>query len=180
MADLNILSGDVIIWKLQKRDWIADILSFALCLKDKTWRARKWRGWHMGYVVDVSGGEITTSQAVNVLEGVCAVTYASRDDMGDCCIYHWLDAPIDNYKIAMYAAAYNGEKYDISAYFWTIFTYLFNVHIALYNDKFMCWENVNEFVDFMGCEFQPLNYMPLISTIMNKLEDKQNATNNRP
>jgi hypothetical protein len=171
----TVKAGDVIIWKMPDDDDLAHILSFALCLKDRSWRARKWKGWHMGYVVTIlDDGSIVTSQAVNVQEGVRSVTYGARADMGECHIYTRLINP-DLEHIKSYAAWTDGAPYSISAYFWVIFTYLFNFKIAFYDRGMMCWDNVSRFCRVMGSELEPVFQEPLISNILNELERVQNA-----
>jgi len=135
-----IRAGDNIVWKGE--GFTFSVLSAILSWKDKTWRSRSWRGWHMGYVVNVlDTGEIVTSQAVNEQEGVCAITYPNLAAMGNCKIYHWLDNP-DQTKIEQFASEHNGDKYDIPAYFFTFISYLFNWHFAVFTKKEDCWDNV--------------------------------------
>jgi hypothetical protein len=166
-----IKAGDNIVWKLpDKGDMLASILSKILSFKDKSWRSRSWKGWHTGFVVKVlDTGEIVTFQAVNLFEGVCAVTYASEADMGDCKIYHWLD-DADEAKIEQYIQEFNGMPYDLLAYFWVTITVLFNWHWSISTKRLMCWQNLTNFDRFMGKELQPCFDEPLISKMMTSLD----------
>ena len=168
-------AGDAILWKGD--GWFFWCLSFLLMLKDSTWRARwfakdRWLPWHTGFVIRIlDTGEIVTFQAVNLEVGVCAVTYATKEDMGDCRTYHWLDS-IDVGAMNRYVDTWNGRPYDILAYPEVAFTILFNWHFVINDDKLMCWENLCNFMRCMGKELNPLWQVPLISRIMNKLEGK--------
>jgi hypothetical protein len=167
---VGIQPGNNILWK--GNGWFTYLLSGILALKDKSWKARNWRPWHTGFVVKVlDTGEIVTFQAVNLQEGVCAITYASLEDMGDCRIYHWLDNPNQD-AIDRYVEEWNGVPYDVLAYFWVIITVLFNWNFSISDKKLMCWENLSNFDRCLEKELQPVWDEPLISKMMNKLEDK--------
>jgi len=193
---MDIKPGDIILWKGGGN--FTNLLSGILALKDKSWRARYklsikfqlsrkfpylkiiikkgWLPWHTGFVVKVlDTGEIVTFQAVNLFTGVCAVTYASVADMGDCKIYHWLDNP-DPAAIERYVDEWNGVPYDALAYFWVIVTVLFNWHFSITDKRLMCWENLSNFCQYMGKELQPCWEEPLISKMMNALDSCQNKT----
>jgi len=166
----DIRPGDIILWK--GGGWFTDILSGILALKDKSWRVRTWRPWHTGFVVkQLDTGEIVTFQAVNLFTGVCAVTYETKLDMGDCKIYHWLNNP-DPARLEQYVLQCNGWPYDVWAYFFVVITVLFNQHWAISDKKLMCWENTSNFCRFMGKELQPCYEEPLISKMINALESK--------
>lgn len=169
----DIRHGANILWR--GRGNFSNTLSFILACKDPSWRARRkegWWPWHTGFVVKIlDTGEIVTFQAVNLKEGVCAVTYTSEKDMGDYRIYNWLDNP-DQERIEQYVNEWNGMPYDWLAYVWVIITVLFNWHFSISDKKLMCWENLSNFDRFMGKELQPSWEEPLISKMMNKLEGK--------
>jgi hypothetical protein len=114
-----------------------------------------------------------TFQAVNLKEGVCSVTYSSIEDMGDCRIYNWLDAEdLHQDHIENYVTEWNGNPYDVMAYFWVVITVIFNWHFSISNKRLMCWENLSNFDRFMGKELQPCYEEPLLSKMMSKLEGK--------
>jgi hypothetical protein len=163
--------GDQIVWVGE--GVMFNTLSPTLALKDKTWKARTWRGWHMGYVVDVDllTGEITTCQALDMKSGICAITYATEADMGNCKVYHWLDEP-DSKMIADYAAATYGLPYNPWAYPITIICYLLNWQIDIIQRAKTCWQNLSQFDIYMGKPLQPFDEMPMVSDIMNALEGK--------
>jgi len=164
----EIKPGANILWKGGGN--FTALLSGILALKDKSWRARTWRPWHTGFVVKVlDTGEIITFQAVNLSEGVCAVTYATPEDMGDCKLYNWLGNP-DQKAIDRYVDEWNGNPYDVLAYFWVIITVLFNWHFSISDKRLMCWENLSNFDRYMSKEIQPSWEEPLISKMMNALE----------
>jgi hypothetical protein len=169
---MDIRPGDNILWRGDGNFF--KLLSGILALKDKSWRARTWRPWHTGFVIKVlDTGEIVTFQAVNLKEGVCSVTYSSIEDMGDCRIYNWLDAEdLHQDHIENYVTEWNGNPYDVMAYFWVVITVIFNWHFSISNKRLMCWENLSNFDRFMGKELQPCYEEPLLSKMMSKLEGK--------
>ena len=165
----EIKPGANILWKGGGN--FTALLSGILAWKDKTWRARTWRPWHTGFVVKIlDSGEIVTFQAVNIKEGVCAVTYSSVEDMGDCRVYPWFDNP-DHAEIERFVEVRNGMPYDVLAYFWVIITVLFGWHWSISDKSLMCWENLSDFDRYMGKEMQPCWDEPLISKMMNALEN---------
>lgn len=169
MNALKLEAGDNIVWK--GNGTLFSVLSTIVSWKEPSWKARKWKGWHMGYIIRIlDSGEIITSQAI--ANGVSAVTYPDFAAMGDCHIYHWLDNP-DQAKIDLYASEHNEDKYDIPAYFWTIIAYLFNLDFAIFTKREDCWENVSRFDRFIGKELQLEDKMPLISDMMNVLEQEK-------
>lgn len=168
MTTNTLLPGDNIVFKGVGS--LYTVLSAILCLKDKTWKARTWKGWHTGYVVEVlPDGSIVTSQAVNMKEGVCAVTYDSIADMGDCRIYHWLTA-LDQERISKYANDMNGAPYNPWAYPLTVITYLLNIQADLIVRAKTCWQNVADFNISMGRPMQPIDRFPMISNMMTAWE----------
>jgi hypothetical protein len=61
--------------------------------------------------------------------------------------------------------------YDVLAYFWVIITVLFGWHWSISDKRLMCWENLSDFDRYMGKEMQPCWDEPLISKMMNALEN---------
>jgi hypothetical protein len=166
----DIRPGDAILWK--GGGFVTGFFSFLLGLFFPDWRKRKWKPWHTGFIVRMlEDGEIVTFQAVS--NGVHAITYDNVEAMGECKFYHWLDNP-DPVKIDKYVLQNEGRPYDFLGYLWTICGSIsmvwFNHPHRLSSWMFFCWENLSNFMCFMGKELQP-SYEPcLLSKIMNALE----------
>lgn len=165
-----IQAGDNVLWKGQ--GFIFNILSFILGLMFPEWRKRKWKPWHVGYVVKVyADGMIVVCEAI--AKGIEYVTYSSIWDMGDYRIYYWLDNPNPN-KIKKYASQHIGLPYDSLAYVWTILgglsMKLFKHPFRIVNKPKMCWENLCEFDRFMGKQLQPAHEPCLINRMIEILE----------
>ena len=113
---MEVKAGYNILWK--GKGPVFTVLSFLLGLTDSTWRKRKWKPWHAGYIVTVlDDGWIVTSQAV--ANGIEAISYPSVDDLGDCRVYQWLESP-DQAKIEAYTEEHLGWPYDALDYLWVI------------------------------------------------------------
>jgi hypothetical protein len=166
----EIRAGDAILWK--GNGPVDGSFSFILGLFFPDWRKRNWKPWHTGFVIRVmDDGEIVTFQAV--AKGVHAITYPDAAAMGDCKIYRWLDNP-QQAEIDEYVHANNGRPYDFLGYLWTIGGSMsmvwFNHPYRLSSWMFFCWENLSNFMCYMGKELQP-SYEPcLLSKIINALE----------
>lgn len=161
-------TGSAIVWK--KTGSLATVLSFILALKDPSWKARKWKGWHTGFIVKIMDtGEIVTFEAVNAEEGTRLVTYPNLASLGECVIYDWLDNA-DQAKVDNYVEDCSGMPYDSLAYVWVIITTLFNKDWSVHDKKLMCWENLANFFGYMGKQLEKLWKEPLISRMMNTLD----------
>ena len=168
----EIQPGDAILWK--SLGPIDHLFSSVLGLFFPDWRKRKWKPWHTGFIVCVlDNGEVVTFQAV--AKGVHAITYSNAGAMGDCKIYRWLDNR-EQSKIDEYIFRNNGRPYDFLGYLWTIGGSIsmvwFNHPYRLSSWMLFCWENLSEFMRFMGKELQPDDEPCLISKIMTALEVK--------
>jgi hypothetical protein len=178
IAKSEIQPGDAILWK--GGGFVDSVFSFILGLFFPDWRKRKWKPWHTGFIIRIlDDGEVITFQAV--AKGVHAITYPHVETMGDCKFYRWLDNP-SQIRIDEYVVQNNGRPYDFLGYLWTITGSIsmvwFNHPYRLSSWMFFCWENLSNFMCFMGKELQP-GYEPcLLSKIINALE--ANHSINRP
>ena len=166
----EIRPGDAILWK--GGGPVDGSFSFILGLFFPDWAKRNWKPWHTGFVIRVlESGEIVTFQAV--AKGVHAITYPNAEAMGDCKTYRWLDNP-DQAQIDRYVRDNDGRPYDFLGYLWTVGGSIsmvwFNHPYRLSSWMFFCWENLSNFMCYMGKELQP-GYEPcLLSKIINALE----------
>ena len=169
---MEVKAGYNILWK--GKGPVFTILSLLLGLTDSTWRKRKWKPWHVGYVVTVlEDGWVVTSQAV--ANGIEAISYPSAEDLGDCRVYPWLDNP-DQAKIETYTEEHLGWPYDVWGYLWVILGALSEKFLhrpfRIVDKAKMCWENLSECDRFMGKELQPEEEPCLISKMITTLESK--------
>jgi len=103
---------------------------------------------------------------------VHAITYDNVEAMGECKFYHWLDNP-DPVKIDKYVLQNEGGRMIswLSLDDLRLDQYgMVQPPYRLSSWMFFCWENLSNFMCFMGKELQP-SYEPcLLSKIMNALE----------
>ena len=71
---------------------------------------------------------------------------------------------------------YIGKPYDVAIYFWTglaiLIRHFFNHPIPkLLNDRFCCWELVQEFSEAMGKPIQSKYDVIIISDLIKKLQE---------
>jgi hypothetical protein len=163
-------AGDSIAW--EKGGAVAGILGFVLSLFDSSYRKRKWKAWHTGYIVKIlPDGEVVTSQAIG--SGVHTVTYSSIDDLAECKFYRWLSGPNQD-RIEDYTGAHEREKYDVIGYLWDALgnfsMYVFHYTFRVVDNQKFCWEHVSEFNRYMGREIQPECEPCNIARMMNILE----------
>lgn len=166
-------TGVIILWT--KNGLLANFLSFLLGLVYKDWRVRKWKPWHVGFIVkQLDTGEIVTCQAM--AGGVHQVTYDSVQDLGDCRLYRYILQAVPD-KVEYYASLITGKSYDKLVYFWTILsvisTKLFGHSFRVTNKMKMCWEVVDGLCRYEGLPLQPLDEPVLINKILNKIEKYQ-------
>ncbi len=163
-------AGDSIAW--EKGGAVANVLGAILSLFDSSYRKRKWKAWHVGYIVKIlDTGEVISSQAI--ASGVHTVTYQSIDDLSECKFYRWL-SNIDQDRIEDYTETHEREKYDFIGYVWNAIGN-FSMYVLKYpfrvvdNAKF-CWEHLSEFNRYMGREIQQECEPCNIAKMMNVLE----------
>ena len=162
--------GDSIAWK--GGGMVFHVLSLLLFVFDASWRRRKWKPWHTGFVVKVlAEGEIVTSQAIG--SGIHTLTYESAEAMGDCRFFRWLTNP-DQERVEEYAQGHEREHYDYIGYLWNavgnLSMYLLKYPFRVVDNAKFCWEHASEFDRWMGREVQPEAEPCNIARMMNAWE----------
>ncbi len=161
-------AGDAITWK--GGGIVYEVLGRVLAFIDKESKWDRW-AWHTGYIANIlPDGEVVTSQAI--AKGVEAVTYPNLLSLGNCRVYRWLDNP-DQARMDNYTRQHNGDPYDIFDYLWVLIseisTITFHHPFRVVDGQKMCWENLSEFMRFMGREIQPEEEPCMLSRIVKAL-----------
>jgi hypothetical protein len=146
---------------------VAGVLSFLIGLFNNDWRTLKRKPWHCRLVVSGYGATAT------VLEALAPGVVNSPIDsipLDKQHAYRWLDSPINSYNLTRWAFEHLGKRYDVLAYFWTAFQYLFraiwNRYIPrLLDDHYTCWELVMEFYEDFGKPMHSKRDCPLITDL---------------
>lgn len=169
---MSSLLGAAVFWK--GKGFLFIILSFLLGLFYSDWRHRKWRPWHVGFIVKVSEDSIVTCEAVQ--KGVSYVEYESLEDMGDCRIYEWTN-DINDFDIDVWVSRHIDLPYDSWGYVWTlvggIAMKLFKKPFRVVNKPKFCWEVMSELYRNMGKEIQPAEEPVLINKMIWRVESCQ-------
>ena len=163
----DIQPGDNLIFKRAKGDYVGLFFSLLLKLFNPNWDM--W-GWHMAIIVRPDGEDWI------VLEATWPCCRLNRlSNMGECRIYRWLDVEPDKNKIADFAKAYCGKRYDILLYPWTMVQYLVRHYWnrpvpRLLDDRYTCWELATEFDEAMGKPICSKYDCPILPNIQRELE----------
>jgi len=147
------------------------ILSFILGLFDKNWRQRKWKPWHMKTAIrKVKDGWFVIEALAG---GVQGNLYTLEELTANSRAYRWCDEP-SRAQIKAFKEKYVGYPYDVTAYFGTVFGYLFQKitgkSFRIIDQEHTCWENGCAAQRMFGNELQPNEEYPVISEIVNRLE----------
>jgi len=143
-------SGNIVAFKGTSNTF--KVLSFLLSIFDSDWRKLKWKPWHLGIAWHKTSGGWWVLAAGE--DGVGLKFYFSRE-LEEVRWYDWLEKPLTQKKLDKFLKGHIGKKYDIATYFWTslavIFRHFWNRPIPkLLDDRFSCWELVQEFAEEMG------------------------------
>ncbi len=134
------------------------ILSGALSIFDSDWRKVNPKYWHVGFISrydPVRGWMICESLAGGIQENPVNIYKGAH-------YFKWFDNPPDPDKVKNYIDCHLKLPYDALAYIWvilaTIANKVFHINIGLWEDqKFMCWENLLEFCQWMDKPIEKLN-----------------------
>ena len=131
---------------------IFQVLSALLSIFDSDWRKLKWKPWHLA---------IAWRRAYDgwyVLEarhGVEINYFSDKFLTKNTRSYQWLDEVPTTKKMNKFFEEHIGKSYDVAVYFWTslaiIIRHYFNHPIPkLLDNRFSCWELVQEFTAAMN------------------------------
>lgn len=134
------------------RNIVAPILGGILKLIESDWDG--W-GWHLGiaYQEQTRNGVHGWIILESIGKGV-DTHWRSDTDLSRCRTWKWF-----KHVNAVYAEAFKdehlGDDYDVNVYFWTgiaiIFRHYWNRRIPrLLDDRYTCWELVQQFAEKMG------------------------------
>lgn len=163
---------DIIEWR--RRGFVSWFLGGVLKLFERDWDG--W-GWHMGIVWSRLGRGCHIMEATN--EGTRINYYRYKYLRENTRCYEWLEGEPDLVKMQAFKVSHIGRKYDVAVYFFTAIQYLFRhfVHIRLpliLNDRYSCWELVDEFCDEMGKPWAPKYGFPLLTDFLKAVKETNN------
>lgn len=110
-------------------------------------------GWHTGILWQELHDGWLVFEALG--SGVTQTHYTQQCLEDDCRVYRWLnDAPSED-QLVKFQSGHTGKRYDIAIYFWTTLAVLIRHYInrpipRLLDNRFSCWELVQEFYEEMG------------------------------
>lgn len=141
--------------KLLKRDW--DSWGWHLGI---AWQ-RSWYGW---YILEATG------------KGICLNWYSDAYLAQSTRVWEWFDEELDPMDMSSFLKKHINKKYDVAIYFWTslavIIRHYFNHPIPkLLDDRFSCWELVQEFSTEMGKPIISRYNVVVIIDIIKALKD---------
>lgn len=161
----DIRPGDIVLFK--GNGFLFTMLSFILSMLDKEWRLLKWKPWHVGFIAYQDNSEWMICES---LAGGITVNPLSKYDPDKYRIYRWLDETPFIEHVKEYVKDHLGCPYDPLVYLWvigvTLIDKIFHVNIGVWeNESYMCWENVEEFLETMGQPICKKNKTVTISDI---------------
>ena len=161
--------GDIVVFK--RKGPVSFILGGILKLFEPSWDA--W-GWHVGFVSghdDDKGWMVCEALAGGVAENPLSLYH-------DYKTYRWFETPPEQFRVNQFLFHYQGKPYDIAIYFWTtlavIFRHYFNRPIPkLLDERFSCWELVQEFTMDMNKPILSRYDVIIITDLMKALKGKE-------
>ena len=166
--------GNIIAFKGQ--GLIFTILSFLLSLFDKDWGRLQGKPWHLAiawdkaydgwYILEASGQGVKINYFNNKF-----LKNMTRN-------YCWLDRVPTRAEMNKFLKEHIGKKYDVAIYFFTslavIIRHYFNRPIPkLLDQRFSCWELVQEFTDAMNDPILSKFDVVIITDIIKALEARE-------
>jgi len=152
--------------------FIGPILGSILALVNSDWRSVKDKFWHVGFIVERETIELAIRKNPAIVDfadldgyddewwvceslaGGISLTPLSEYEDTDLRFFNIIQKQPTRNTVAKYLAEFVGRPYDALVYFWNVIAELLeNIHIHLgswNNLSFMCWENLEAFMDFIG------------------------------
>ncbi len=158
---MELKPGDILLFKGAGSLWW--FLSHLLRLFERLWDG--W-GWHLTYVSKIEAGKVW------ITEGVWPVSHEVLLSEGrEYRVYRVLPQPIDETKLSEFTASHLRKRYDVAIYFWTSLQYLvrhyWNHRIPrLLDDRYTCWELVEELCEEFGMSWGSKYDCPLITDFL--------------
>jgi hypothetical protein len=163
--------GDIIAFN--GTGFIAKLLSGLLGLFDPWWRKLSPKPWHLAIAWEKAydGWYIFEATASGQ-----KINYYSDKHLSETSrSYSWFDKTPTKKQMAKFLKEHVDKKYDVAIYLWTMIQYIirhyFNRRIPrLLDDRYTCWELVDEWCNDMGKPIQSKYDCVMISDIMKNLE----------
>lgn len=152
--------------------FIGPILGTILGCVDSDWRHVNPKFWHVGFIVHKDTIEFATRNTRAIddfvapdpsndewwvcesLAGGISLTPLSKYDNVKLRFFNIIKTQPSKYQVAEYLSFFVGRPYDVLVYFWNVAAELLekvNIHLGSWNNlSFMCWENLEAFMDFIG------------------------------
>jgi hypothetical protein len=136
--------------EFKRKGFMSWFLGGLLKLFNPSWDGYGWHLailWQPGY----DGWYILEATGQGVRKNWYDRTYLQKNTR----IWSWLDeAPLDGY-MKTFLARHINKRYDVGIYFWTALAVIIRHYInrpipKLLDDRFSCWELVQEFTSAMG------------------------------
>ena len=159
--------GNIIAFK--GRGFTFTILSFLLSIFDKEWRGEDWKPWHLAIAWARAYGGWYILEATGA--GVKINFYDNKFLESNTRSWEWLGEKPDSDKMAQFLKEHILKRYDVAVYFWTIAQYLVRHYFhhslpLVLNNRYSCWELVDEWCDEMGKPWAPKYGFPLITDFL--------------
>ena len=176
----EIAVGKIIVWK--GAGPLFHVLSALISVFEPTWRARKWKPWHMSFVCacDPALGwmvsEATWPRVRNMPLNSLIQIYG-----GDFQVIDWFRKPLEQPPVDDFVRDRLGSKYDVMVYPLTIAQYFvyrwFKISLPrLLDGSYDCWEYVEEFCECMGKPWKgthnKLHRYPFLPDFLNEAESQ--------
>lgn len=153
------------------------LLGGLLKLLEPSWDG--W-GWHLAIAYERSGDGWYVLEATGDGTEInfYLVSYLERYTRN----YQWLDKEPSKKKVAAFRAQCIGKKYDVAIYGWTsaaiIFRHYFNHPIPrLLDDRFDCWELIQEFAEFNNDPIVSKYDVVIITDVIKALKERGRQRN---
>ncbi len=174
----NIRVGSIICWK--GSGFLFYMLSGLLSLCDPTWRARRFKSWHMSFAYkqypdgDWGISEATFPRVRNMPLSALEQIYGE-----DYKVYNHCGHPLSQRRVNKFVKDRLGAKYDAFVYVLTVIQYLFIKRFPrLIDGSYTCWEYAEEFCDCMGNPWYSTHtakhHYPMIAEFLNEADKEKN------
>ena len=161
-------NGDIVEFK--RKGFVSCVLGGLLKLFNPSWDA--W-GWHLGILWEGSLDGWIILEATGT--GVKINWYSARYLMRNTRCWKWFDETPSRASMNKFFKSHIDKKYDIEVYFWTALAVIVRHYInrpvsKILDEKYSCWELVQEFTADMGKPIQSKYDVVLITDIINTLK----------
>lgn len=176
MSEIKV--GSIIAWR--GNGFLFIVLSFILSLVDPAWRRRRWKPWHLSFVIKkLADDDWLICEATWPRVRTMPLSVLDQIYKGDFRVIDWFGKPVSQGKVSTFVKERIGAKYDALVYVFTIIQYIIykysHIQLGRYNDgAYMCWEITAEFCEVMGEGWESTQTIehkyPLISEFMNEVD----------